>query len=383
MNTNLAMLMNCFCFRILPVVVISLSILVGWLSTHELPLGLFFATVIPLSQQKIPATIIGHGNMEGTPQVPDNLLPQTRPPNELFLKLPSGDLMPQNGIGMCCRYSAYDDELVYRTILWYLLKGGRHIDGAHLYLNHKAIGRGIREAIRRGIDRNEIFVTTKIFPYSYGYNSTKTIVPTFLEELGLDYIDMVLMHFPAPLPYIMSNDCTKRSISHSECRKETWKALSELQDTGLLRNIGVSNFGVKHLQELDGIGAPIANNQIQYSPFIAQAVEETFQYCAEHGITITAYSPLGGLMDKDKAFAYDVLQAISDKYKRPVSQIMLRWAMQSGAAVIPGTGNPKHMEENLDIYSFTLSGEDMEKINALRHPEHAKKFMSLDVNSMA
>ena len=97
-------------------------------------LGYLFATVIPLMQKKLPPTIVGHGKMSGgTPPVPDDMKPQQRPSNERFLDLPGGDhRMPMNGIGMCCRYSAYDDVLVRRTILWYLLLGGRHIDGAHL-----------------------------------------------------------------------------------------------------------------------------------------------------------------------------------------------------------------------------------------------------------
>lgn len=253
------------CGRILPALIIVVAIVIGWFASHDLPLGVFFATVIPISQGKLPPPLFGHGLMKGTPPVPDDMRPAPRPEKELFLNLPSGDRMPQNGIGMCCRYSAYDDELVYRTILWYLLQGGRHIDGAHLYLNHAAIGRGIREAIRRGVDRSEIFVTTKIFPYHFGYEATKKIVPTYLEELGLEYIDLLLMHFPAPFPVIVSNDCTKRGISPGDCRKETFKALSELSKSGILRNVGVSNFAVKHLEELNEMegAVPIANNQVR------------------------------------------------------------------------------------------------------------------------
>jgi len=198
-------------------------------------------------------------------------------------------------------------------------------------------------------------------------------VPKYLNELNLEYIDLVLMHAPAPFKYIQTNECEKRGISRKECRQETWKALSELRDSGLLRNIGVSNFAVNHLKELQEMGnvAPIANNQIQYSPFVDASEQETLTYCVEHDITITAYSPLGGMLDQDKAFTYGVLQELSSKYDRHVSQIMLRWAMQAGTAVIPGTGNPKHMKENLDIYNFELSQEDFETINGLKHAKDA------------
>lgn len=366
-------LVRILCSRVLPTVVLLLALILGWFASHEQPLALFFATVVPLSAGKIPSSIIGHGKQRGgTPPVPDDLSPRPRPSNELFLELPgTGDQMPQNGIGMCCRWSAYDDVLVYRTTLWYLLQGGRHIDGASMYLNHKPIGEAVREAEKRGIPRQEVFITTKLPPQHFGYETTKKRVPKYLKELGVDYIDLVLMHAPSTFPYVQTNECQTRDISNSDCRMETWKALSELKEQGIVRNIGVSNFSVKHLKELDGIGAPIANNQIQYSPFVDASEQETLKYCAEKNISITSYSPLGGLMDQDKAFSYKVLNELAEKYDRPVSQIMLRWAMQTGTAVIPGTGNPNHMLQNLDIYNFELTEDDFETINGLKHAQDA------------
>ena len=359
-----------FCSRVVSAIVLLAALILGWFMSHEQPLAVFFATVVPLTKGYLPPTIVGHGKMKGTPPVPDDMTPKPRPEKELFLELPgTGDLMPQNGIGMCCRYSAYDHVLVYHTTLWYLLEGGRHIDGAMMYLNHEPIGKAIKEAMKRGIPRKEIFITTKIPPQFFGYDSTKKTVPNYLTELGVDYIDLVLMHAPA-LP-LQGNDCDKRKVSKSDCRKETWKALSELKDQGLLRNIGVSNFAVSHLKEFDGLGAPIANNQIQYSPFVDASEQETLKYCAENNISITSYSPLGGLMEQNKAFTYGVLNELADKYRRSVSQIMLRWALQTGTAVIPGTGNPKHMRENLDTYNFELSAEDYEIINQLKHAKDA------------
>jgi len=317
---------------------VAIAAAVGWFASHEVPLGVFFATVIPLSKGLLPPSIVGHGKMKGTPEVPDDLMPQPRPEDELFLDLPGGYKFPQQGIGMCCRATAYDDVLVYRTVLWYLLLGGRHIDGAHLYLNHEAIGKAIVEAIRRGIAREEIFLTTKIFPTHFGYESTKTNVQNYLNELGLDYIDLVLQHFPS-VPGLPS-PCKREGKDPAECRKETWRALSDLRQDGLIKSVGVSNFALKHIKELEGTGAPIANNQIQFHPFEPDYVMETVDYCQKNGITITAYSPLGGMMDKDRAQANEVLNELSAKYERKVSQIMLRWAIQRGCAVIPGTGNP-------------------------------------------
>ncbi|KAL7504369.1 hypothetical protein ACHAXN_004094 [Cyclotella atomus] len=371
------MLFKIILWRIFPLLFLAIAILIGWFASHELPLGVFFATFVPLTKGMLPPTIVGHGKMKGTPPVPDDMMPQARPANEQFLELPGGYQMPQSGLGMCCRPSAYDDGLVYRSVLWYLLLGGRHIDGAHLYLNHEAIGRGIAEAIRRGIKREEIFVTTKIFPTHFGYESALKNGKEYLKELGLDYIDLVLLHFPSNFP-MMSSPCKKEGKDATQCRRETWTALSELREAGLIRNVGVSNFALKHLKDLEGLGAPIANNQIQFTPFEPEHVMEAVQYCFDNNITMTAYSPLGGMMDQDKAMADKVLNEIAAKYGKRVSHIMLRWLTQRGFATIPGTGNPDHMKDNLfAILDFELKDEDMNTINELKHS--AKGFMHLDV----
>jgi len=368
-------------WRIIPGLVFALAALVGWLSRSEVPIGLFFATVIPLSKGILPPSIVGHGKMKGTPPVPDDLVPQPRPEGELFLELPGGYQLPQNGIGMCCRVTAYDDVLVYRTVLWYLLLGGRHIDGAHLYLNNEAIGKGIKEAIRRGIPRDEIFLTTKIFPTHFGYDSTLSNMKNYLKEFELEYIDLVLLHFPSVPGPVFPSPCKKEGKDATQCRIDTWRALSDLREKGLIRNAGVSNFAVKHLKELEGQGAPIANNQIQFHPFVPPHVIETVEYCGKRNITITAYSPLGGMMDKDKALANEVLNDLSQKYGRKVSQVMLRWAIQRSCAVIPGTGNPDHMKENLSVYAFELSDEDMATTNNLK--ETVAGFTHMDVRQIA
>lgn len=367
----------------MPAIIIFLALIIGWFAKHDRPLGLFFATLIPLLKGIPPPSIVGHGKMKGTPPVPPTQSIEERPAKELFLTLPgTNDRMPQAGLGMCCRPTAYDDVLVQRTVTWYLLLGGRHIDGAHLYLNHEAIGRGIQDAMARGVAREEIFVTTKVFPSHFGYNTTLNTVKQFPSELGLDYIDLVLMHGPSTFP-LFSNECTKRGVNATDCRHETWKALSELRDEGIVRNIGVSNFAVEHLKDIQELHlAPIANNQIQYSPFSPASTHETVDYCHQHNITITAYSPLGGL-EHSKATTVDILQTMAAKYNKSVAQIMLRWALQRNTAVIPGTGNPNHMRQNLAIYEFELSEEDMGVISSLRDSTDAKKFMHIDVSNFA
>lgn len=367
---------NIVLWRILPVTSLALACFIGYVSQHEIPIGLLFAIFAPISKGVLPSHIFGHGKMKGTPQVPDDLSPQPRPEKEMFLSLPGGYQMPQNGIGMCCRASAYDDELVYRSTLWYLLLGGRHIDGAHLYINSKAIGRGIREAMRRGVKREEIFVTSKIFPTHYGYESAIKVAKVELENFGLDYIDLFLLHFPSSPPFVRS-PCTKEGKGASQCRKETWEALSELRNQGLIRNVGVSNFAVKHIQELEALTdvAPIANNQINFNPFVPEEVYETVQYCHARNITVTAYMPLGGSWQR--ALVNEKLADLSTELGKSVSQIMLRWALLTGCAIIPGTGNPNHMKENLDVYETELSDADMKKVNELKYS--AKGFMHMDM----
>eukprot|EP00947_MAST-08B_sp_MAST-8B-sp1_P005361 g5361.t1 len=288
-----------------------------------------------------------------------------------------------NGLGMCCRPTAYDDELVTRSVLWFLLKGGRHIDTAQLYLNHRAIGEGIRQAMARGIPRSEIFVTTKVFPRSFGREAAVHAVAAFLEELQLDYLDLVLLHMPRTFP-TMTTECSAKGLDHATCRAETWRGLSAARSLGLVRNAGVSNFTPKQMDELrslqpdnDGtlsVIAPIAANQMQFNPWAPDHSAETFEYCQRSGIAVMAYASLAGFMQKAAAFTTASLAKIATGHRVTVAQVLLRWALQVNAAVIPGTGNPKHMDENLAVYNFELTEEEMATIKGLSGDEAAKSF---------
>jgi diketogulonate reductase-like aldo/keto reductase len=156
----------------------------------------------------------------------------------------------QNNIQVCCRPTAYDDEMVRRTVLWYLLQGGRLIDTAHLYLNHRAIGVALQQAMQRGVPRSEIFVTTKVFPGTrYFGNATAAYqaVELYCQELQLDYIDLVLLHAPSNMfpKFLFPKTSSSTAIDHckdltnQQCRVETWKGLSQARDDGLVRSVGV------------------------------------------------------------------------------------------------------------------------------------------------
>lgn len=368
-----------FCANCCLVLVALFAVLIGYLLSFEHPVGPIFSTM---------HTLEGLGRPKTEP-VPNDFAIVQRPKGERFLTLPSGSKMPANGIGMCCRHTAYHQDSVRRTVLWYLLQGGRHIDTAAVYMNHVAVGQGIRDAMARGVPRSEIFVTSKVWPDSFGYNSTAAKVPRMLEELGLEYIDLVLLHAPRNIhPRLLWNkkfggqdeftnyDCR----NHQTCRAESWRALSGLRGKGLIKDVGVSNFNIVQMKELQALDlAPIAANQLQYHPWAPEFQKEIVAYCHQHAIVVTAYFSLGGLMGKDKALKIEVLNHIAKAHSKTPGQVLLRWAIENNVSVIPGTGNPKHMRENLDIYSFSLSREDMARIEALSSDPIAHNFMFFEL----
>lgn len=290
--------------------------------------------------------------------------------------------MPANGLGMCCRPNAYDPESVYRQVLWFLLQGGRLIDTAQLYLNHRPIGLAIREAISRGVPRKEIFVTTKVNFKFYDADKIPSLIPTFLEELGLEYLDLVLLHTSRPLFPIFSSTPANSGSTFAENRAAGWKGLAAAHAKGLVKDIGVSNFNKRQLEAIKALNlAPIANNQFQFNPWAPEHLQEAFEYCKQSNISITAWSSFQGTMfQHTEALTTQLLKDVSSAHGKTVAQVLLRWALQKGAGVIPGTGNPKHMKENLAMYDFELTAEDMKKIDALASDPGAKAFNTFPVD---
>lgn len=391
------------CTRILPLLVINLAILIGWLANQPIPEGTLFTFVYTIGKGYVPPAISGGFSKSPVPPVPEDfqsVLTATAAEESKYITLTgTGDKMPQQGLGMCCRYTAYDAESVRRTVLWYLLLGGRHIDTADIYQNHEWIGEALQYAIQNyGIKRKDIFITTKVWPRLYGYNSTLTSIERMKKELKLDYLDLVLMHAPSENfdffgKLVSKNklgDCKHQKLDTQTCRYETWKAMSMAKSKGYIRNAGVSNFNKRQLSELNNMEyknvdkevmakvpvAPIATNQFQYNPWVPQFLHETFDYCQENNIAVTAWSSLAGtMMQGAEAFTIQTLTGISKKYNKSVAQVLLRWACQKGILVIPGTGNPKHMKENLDIYNFVLSNTEIDQIDDLRKDEQlVQKF---------
>jgi len=274
------------------------------------------------------------------------------------LALHGGGKMPMTGIGLCCRPTAQGDP-VRQGVLDYLVMGGRHLDDADLYSNHQEVGLGVRQAMAAGVPREEIFLTTKIWPNDFGFESTSAWVDKILGELGLDYVDLVLLHaagVPDNLP------CGEPKA----CRQETWLALQRAHRRGQIRNLGVSNFGPRQMEELMALkGAPITANQFEYHPWVPRIHRETAEWCHQHGIAVTAYGSMGSAGMAEQLIGQDALKQIGDSHGKTAGQVLLRWAVQKNVSVIPGTSNPKHMAENLRLFDFELSREEMAVLNSV------------------
>jgi len=250
-------------------------------------------------------------------------------------RLSSGYTMPLLGLGV------FQNSDCSPACLAALKHGYRHIDSARVYGNEVDVGRAVRES---GVPRSEVFVTSKIVNSEHGFESAIRAVDSSLQRFGFDYIDLFLIHDP---------------LSGKQRRLETWRALLEAKKAGKLRTVGVSNFGVKHLEEIReaGLETP-AVNQIELQPFCQQ--KDIVEYCNKHGIFVQAYCPLvRGRFDNP------VLKEVAKKYNKEVAQVLVRWSLQRGFSPLPKSSQPTRVVSNADLYDFEISAEDMAKIDAL------------------
>jgi diketogulonate reductase-like aldo/keto reductase len=242
--------------------------------------------------------------------------------------------MPVLGLGVWQMSAGAETE---QAVEWALEAGYRHIDTASMYRNEQSVGAALR---RSSLPREQVFVTTKLLPthLSAGRELEKS-----LSRLGLDYVDLSLIHWPLPL-------VTARF----------WRELESLQERGLAREIGVSNFGRDTLETLQqGASRTPAVNQVQFSPF--QYRRRLLDYCLEQGIVFEAYSPLArgqGLNDT-------TITALAQRLGRTPAQIMLRWAIQHQAVVIPKSSRQERIRSNAQLFDFELADDDMRTLDAL------------------
>ncbi|MGE6256642.1 aldo/keto reductase [Heyndrickxia sporothermodurans] len=255
--------------------------------------------------------------------------------------LNNGVKMPWLGLGV---FKVEDGNEVINSVKAAIKNGYRSIDTAAVYDNETGVGIGIQEGLKEaGISREDLFVTSKVWNSDFGYETTLAAFDTSLKKLGLDYLDLYLIHWPVEGKY-----------------KDTWRALETLYKDGKIKAIGVSNFQIHHLEDLikDAEIKPMIN-QVEYHPLLSQ--KELLAYCKDKGIQLEAWSPLaqGQLLD------HPVLQEIASKYNKSIAQVILRWDLQNGVVTIPKSIKEHRIIENATIFDFELSSDDMERIDSL------------------
>jgi|SRR5579862_1003644 len=254
-------------------------------------------------------------------------------------ELNSGNRIPAIGFGTW----QLIPEDAYSSVRAALDNGYRLIDTAKIYRNEEAVGQAIAES---GLPRPDIFVTTKLWNSDQGYDSVLKAFDESLDKLGLDYLDLYLIHWPG---------------EGSQKRLDSWRAMTQILKQGRAKSIGVSNFTVKHLEELLSASEVVpAVNQIEFHPFIYDQQKELLAFCKRHKIVFEAYSPLaqGHLSD-------NLLTEIGRGHGKSASQVMLRWAIQRGTVPLPRSRDPEHIKENFEVFDFELSADEMKRIDGL------------------
>ena len=251
--------------------------------------------------------------------------------------LASGHEMPLVGLG------TWDlrGRKCKRVIQEALAIGYTHIDTAWLYKNQRAIGDALREA---GADGSEVFITSKVWHTHLRYDDVLENAEETLRDLQKEYLDLLLIHWP----------------SESIPVTETLRAFQRLLDEGKTRSIGVSNFTVEQLEQVQSVSqAPVSVNQIQYFPGKTQP--DVLRWCRRHNVVVTAYSPLG----KRRVLTEPVLRKIAAGRRKSAAQVALKWLLQQGMVVVPKASSTDHLQENLDLFDWELSDEEMRQIDSL------------------
>ncbi|MGW9018847.1 aldo/keto reductase [Priestia megaterium] len=255
--------------------------------------------------------------------------------------LHNGVKMPGFGLGV---FKVEEGPELVNAIKVAIKHGYRSIDTAAIYGNEEGVGQGIREGLKEAnISRENVFVTSKVWNADLGYDATIAAYETSLKKLGLDYLDLYLIHWPVEGKY-----------------KEAWRALETLYKEGKVKAIGVSNFQVYHLEDLmeDAEIKPVIN-QVEYHPRLTQ--KELQAFCEKHHIQLEAWSPLmqGELLNNE------VLTEIANKHNKSVAQVILRWDVQNGIITIPKSTKEHRIVENASIFDFELTKEEIERIDEL------------------
>ena len=245
--------------------------------------------------------------------------------------------MPLFGLGV---WAAQSGKETYDAVFSALKTGYRHIDTAEMYGNEKDVGNAV---IDSGLNRDEVFVTTKLWDSGLGYDHALKAFDVSLQKMNLDYVDLYLIHWP-----------------EKGSQLKIWRALERIKKEGRGRSIGVSNFAPRHLKELlvEGSEHPVVN-QIELSPFLQQ--EHIYSFCQKENIHLTGYCPLS----RGNRFDDPNLCRIAKEMKKSAAQVMIRWALQRGHTVIPKSVSPERIGENANVFDFNLNNEQMKILDGL------------------
>lgn len=251
--------------------------------------------------------------------------------------LTNGVRMPWLGVGM---FRLADGPEVQQVVQWALDTGYRSIDTAAVYGNEAGVGRAIRAS---SVPREAVFVTSKVWNADHGYERTLRAFDTSLKRLGMDYLDLYLIHWPV-----------------KDSTRDTWRALEKLYRDGRVRAIGVSNFLAHHLRALmeDTEIVPMVN-QVEFHPYLCQT--SLLEFCARYGIQVQAW----GTLLRGKIVAMPPVVALAEKYAKTPAQLVLRWAVQHGVVAITKSSHLERLESNANIFDFVISRADMAQLDAL------------------
>ncbi|HEX2864199.1 MAG TPA: aldo/keto reductase [Deinococcales bacterium] len=258
------------------------------------------------------------------------------------IELNNGVKMPQLGLGVFL----VPPEETERTVLAAFEAGYRLIDTATAYRNEAGVGAALKAS---GLKREEVFVTSKLWNADHGFEKALKGFDASLDRLGLDVLDLYLIHWPLPMKGLAG---------------ETWRALEQVYRSGRVRAIGVSNFNPEHLEPLLAAGGVVpAVNQVELHPAFNQPALRA--YCERHGIRVESWYPLGGQKSKDSLLSRPLLQDLARKYGKTPAQVVLRWHTQLGLIVIPKSTHAERIRENRAIFDFKLDDADVSAITAL------------------
>ncbi|KAH8307312.1 hypothetical protein KR044_009966 [Drosophila immigrans] len=301
------------------------------------------------------------------------------------VKLNNGREMPMLGLGTFASQNKEGEVSIKHAIDI----GYRHLDTAYFYHNEPEVGQSIRDKIAEDVvKREDIFLVTKLWNIHHEPERVEGACRKQLANLGLDYIDLYLMHLPVGYKFINDETVLPKAEDDSLLLSDvdyldTYKAMEKLVKSGLVRSLGVSNFNSEQLKRvLDNCEIKPVTNQVECSPIINQ--KKLIEFCKKHDVTVTAYAPLARPkpeeLKPDFMFSPKVKE-IADKYNKTTMQVALRYLIENGAIPIPKSSNPKRISENIDIFDFALTDEEKSVLDSFHTGERTVPFNPIKVQN--